>query len=184
MAAVDEKWTSRQKIDAATMNRASYAPIQTLANPPSMRAAGMSNDNVTGEVPITWKQFSTVGGFTSSNRRDFKPPLAGLYWVTCTATMTTPGNWNGLTSTGTLLIQVGTTDGSSTPTILKGFTSTKVKGSYQSVHTSGLMFLNARQTIWTSIQSYGGTWTKAKSGNPDEALSSFSAVLISPDATG
>ncbi|GAA4104718.1 hypothetical protein [Streptomyces hundungensis] len=183
MAAVDEKWSSRQKVDAATMNRASYAPIQTLANPPSMRAAGISNDNVNGQVPLTWQQMSTTGGFTSKDRIDFKPPVPGLYWVNCTATMTTPANWDGLTSTGTLLLQVGTAEGSTRLTAMKGFTSTKVKGSYQAAHTSGLMYLNAEQSIWASIQGYGGTWTKAKSGNPDESLSAFSAVLISPDAT-
>ncbi|MEU2366203.1 hypothetical protein ABZ616_36590 [Streptomyces noursei] len=183
MAAVDEKWTSRQKVDAATMNRASYTPIQALANPPSLRATGITNDNVSGQAPIVWKEASTAGGFTTQDRVNFKPPVSGLYWVTCTATMSTPATWDGLTNTGTLLVQVGTSSGSTSQTLLKGFTSTKVKGSYQAAHTSGLVILNSEQTIWTSIQGYGGTWTKAKTGNPDESLSALSAVLISPDAT-
>ncbi|MEH6373685.1 hypothetical protein V7793_04900 [Streptomyces sp. KLMMK] len=183
MAAVDERWSSRQKIDAATLNRASHAPIQVLANPPSFRAVGLTNDNVTGQVPITWKSYDTRGGFTSKDRIDFKPPVPGIYWVNCMASMTTPANWDGTTNTGTLLLQVGTTQGSSSPTVLKGYTSTKVKGSYQAARTSGLMYLNGSQTLWASIQGYGGTWTKPKSSNPDESLAVFSAVLIAPDAT-
>ncbi|OLZ74240.1 hypothetical protein AV521_00640 [Streptomyces sp. IMTB 2501] len=154
-----------------------------LANPPAFRAVGMTNDNVTAEAPIAWRQYTPTGGFTSKDRIDFKPPVPGLYWVTCTATLTTPANWDGLTNTGTLLVQVGTAEGSSATTVMKGFTSTKVKGSYQAAHTSGLMYLNANQTLRASILGYGGTWTKAKSGNPEESLSALSAVLIAPDAT-
>ncbi|MFD9561526.1 hypothetical protein [Streptomyces sp. NPDC059994] len=184
MATVNEKWLSRQKVDAATMNRAAYQPIRTLSDPPYFRATGIGNTAaIQKETSISWMESDTAGGFRTSNMTDFKPPVPGIYWVTATIAMTTPSTMDGTQSTAALILQVGTTSKAGSPAILKGFTTTKVKGSYQSVHVAGLMFIANDQTIWASAEGIGGAWTKPKSGNPATSLASFSAVLISADAT-
>ncbi|MFJ7901883.1 hypothetical protein ACIQ6V_15570 [Streptomyces sp. NPDC096198] len=169
-------WGTRQKVTAADLNLCN-TNSNILANRPFMRASGISTmDGIQNETTLKWDSLDS-GGFTTTDMKAFRAPVAGVYWVTSAATMTTPSSMTGYNSAGLTIIT-----GFDTTGFLKGMIGSKIKDSYHTAATSGLVFLKQGSTLWSSATGTGGAWRTAATGNPATSISYLSAVLLYPDA--
>ncbi|WP_424214774.1 hypothetical protein ACN20G_23400 [Streptomyces sp. BI20] len=180
-----QTWTSRQKVSKNELT-AMTDSLTRLQNPPYMRASTATGTSFGSEAPVSWGNFDSKS-FTRKGTSEFVAPADGLYWVTAAITLNTPSSMTATSDCGLYLMLGRSFNGiggkNGDENYMKCQVGSRVMGSYYTCTASSLMPLKKGYSLWASCMSAGDPWVKAVTGNPTDALSYLSAVLIYPDIT-
>ncbi|MCZ0974861.1 hypothetical protein O1L55_33470 [Streptomyces albulus] len=180
-------WPSRQLVSATDLNQYVFENNRRLVSPSAFRVKGLESvDEFSSRVELKWDLLDFERqGWTSSDMKRFKCPVAGTYFLSANFTFRPPASMDGKKSAIVdVMLYSSRRDGAGSIPLLKSLNSTKIIGSYLSVNVSGLTYLAEGDLLYATTFGNGGAWAKVTSENKNWSMNVFSAIQIAPDAKG
>ncbi|MBF6056167.1 hypothetical protein GO002_30525 [Streptomyces eurocidicus] len=181
MTAVDfPYWSPRDLADAAKMNARVRDPLNQLANPARLAAAGVSTvknvPDTGGFKTLVWDAVESSGGWTNTPDT-FTVPTTGTYFVTGDFTALSPKD---ITRRPALVLTVVAQTGQGEKEWLRSYNSVIIPGTYLTCSLRGVVHATRGDRV--SLRAFAvpgtGEWEVSAGSRTSSQLNHFSAVLL------
>ncbi|MEU5186988.1 hypothetical protein AB0G83_07510 [Streptomyces klenkii] len=178
-------WSPRDLADAAKMNARVRDPLNQLASPVRLAAAGVSTvKNVpdTGAFKtLVWDSVESAGGWTNTTEI-FTVPTTGTYFVSGDFTALSPKD---VTRRPALVLAAVAQTGQGEKEWLRSYNSITVPGTYLTCSLRGVV--HAARGDRVSVRAFAvagtGEWEVSAGSRTSSQLNRFAAMLIAPGTT-